>query len=70
MKNIIIKSISKKLICSICDYDEWYKEDVVVSLTKDYNFSCSKPIVMLTCINCKNILFFEKDNILMNHDQR
>jgi len=63
MKNIIINTINKKLVCPICNFNQWYKEDLNVSLRKEYNFSCDKPIVILTCINCRNILFFEKDNI-------
>ena len=63
MNNITINKINEKLICPICNFDEWNNENVIVSLRKDYKFSCNSPIVMLTCINCRNILFFEKDNI-------
>jgi len=63
MKNIIIKTINKKLIYPICNFDKWDNEVVNVSLKKDYNFSCYEPVVMLTCLNCKNIIFFEKNNI-------
>ena len=64
MNNITINKINKKLICPICNFDKWNNENVIVSLRKDYNFSCSNSIVMLTCVNCGNILFFEKEYII------